>query len=270
MMGDSVLLIALAGVLVSAAAVAADASPNGADMAKLAKDLNNPTAAIYSVPLQNNFDWGAGPSGDGFQYKLNLQPVLPLNLNSDWKLLTRYVLPIFYQDDVIGTSSQTGLGDTTATFWLSPAKEQQGKPIWGVGPIVQLPTATERELGQGKWGIGPSIILLQQKEGWTYGILANQIWSFAGQSNRSDVSYAFLQPFLSHTNAKHTTYGINSESVYDWESTEWTIPINVFANQLVLVGKMPVTFQVGARYYFDTPPDGPVWGLRIGATLVFK
>ena len=37
--------------------------------AELAKKLQNPVAALISVPFQNNADWGAG--GDGYQYKLH-------------------------------------------------------------------------------------------------------------------------------------------------------------------------------------------------------
>jgi len=247
----------------------ADEAPAGQDMAELAKKLANPTASLISVPIQGNLDWGGGPADDGMQFKVNVQPVIPIDLNADWKLLTRYVVPWVYQEDRIGTDSQSGFADSTATFWLSPAAEKPGAPIWGIGPILQVPTATDDLLGAEKWCLGPSVILVHQQNAWTSGVLINQLWSFAGDDSRADVNYLFFQPFLSHTNAKHMTVTLNSESLYDWESGEWTIPLNLSVTQLVKIHGKPVSFAGGVRYYLDKPAGGPDWGIRFGVTLVF-
>ena len=241
----------------------------GDDMADLAKKLNNPAASLISVPLQNNFDFGGGPNDDGFQYKLNLQPVIPFQVNDDWNIISRTIIPYIYQEDRIGTSSQSGLGDSTVTLWFSPQKDEPGKPIWGLGPIFQIPTATDDLLGTEKWGIGPSALLLRQANGWTVGFLANHLWSFAGESSRQDVSATFIQPFINFTTKSHTTFGFNTESTYDWENEEWTVPLNLFVTQLVKIGKLPVNFQLGGRYYADKPNGGPDWGLRFTVTFVF-
>ncbi|MGC4075027.1 MAG: hypothetical protein QM760_21510 [Nibricoccus sp.] len=203
------------------------------DMADLAKKLNDPTASLISVPIQTNVDFGGGPSDDGMQIKVNLQPVVPIDLNEQWKILSRYIVPYVWQEDRIGTDSQSGLADSTATFWLSPQAEKKGAPIWGVGPIFQLPTASDDLLGAEKWCVGPSAIVLKQEHGYTYGFLANQVWSFAGDDSRDYVNYLFLQPFFSYTTPRHTTYTINSENVYDWNSEEWTVPVNLMLTQLV-------------------------------------
>src|SRR5688572_708288 len=115
----------------------------GDQMTELATKLNNPAASLISVPLQSNFDFGGGPDDDGFQYKLNVQPVIPFGLNDDWKIISRTIVPYIYQEDRIGTSTQSGLGDSTVTLWLSPENDKAGAPIWGFGPIVQFPTATD-------------------------------------------------------------------------------------------------------------------------------
>jgi hypothetical protein len=244
-------------------------SHGGEDLGSIAQKLNDPTASLISLPFQNNFDWGAGPGGDGFQYKLNVQPVVPIALSDDWKIIWRTILPFITQEDVIGNSSQTGLGDLSTTIWFSPQKKREGQPTIGIGPILQLPTATDDLLGSEKWALGPSVIFLRQAHGWTTGILANHLWSVAGENDRQELSVTFLQPFLSYTTPRHTTFGINSESGYDWENEQWTIPINVFITQVVKIGGMPVSFQLGARYYAEAPEQGPEWGLRFSATLVF-
>jgi hypothetical protein len=239
------------------------------DAAELAKKLSNPVAALISVPLQNNFDWGAGPKGDGFQYKLNIQPVIPITLNEKWNVISRTILPYVYQKDVIGTSSQSGLADTVQSFFFSPKEPTKGGWIWGAGPAFLLPTATDSLLGSEKWGAGPTAVLLKQQNGWTYGALANHLWSFAGHDNRPDVSATFLQPFVSYTTKKQTTFVLNSESTYDWENRQWTVPLNLMAAQLVKVGKLPLQFQVGGRYYAEKAANGPEWGLRAGVIFLF-
>ena len=240
-----------------------------ANAAEMAKKLANPIGALISVPFQNNFDFGGGPTGDGFQYKLNLQPIVPISLNQDWLLISRTILPFVYQEDIVGTSSQSGLADTLQSFFLSPVKPTRGGWIWGAGPALLLPTATDDLLGAEKWGAGPTAVVLKQQNGWTYGALANHIWSFAGESGREEVNATFLQPFLSYTTKKATTFTLNTESTYDWNNEHWTVPLNGVVQQLVKLGKRPVAFSLGGRYYAERPAEGPDWGLRFAVIFLF-
>ena len=96
----------------------------------LAMKLSNPVSNLISVPVQNNFDFGAGPSGDGFQYKIDVRPVIPFGISEDWNLISRTILPYIYQDDVIGTSSQSGLSDTIQSFFFSPKEPTDDGWIW--------------------------------------------------------------------------------------------------------------------------------------------
>ena len=67
------------------------------------------------------------------------------------------------------------------------------------------------------FGAGPNGVLLKQQNGWTYGLLGNHLWSFAGESNRAEVNATFLQPFLTYTTKRQTTFSLNTESTYDWD-----------------------------------------------------
>ena len=240
-----------------------------AKAAELAKQLQNPIASLISVPIQNNFDWGAGPAGDGFQYKVNVQPVVPFALSEDWNLITRTILPIVYQENIVGTSSQAGLADTLESLFFSPSKPTKGGWVWGAGPVFLLPTATDDLLGAEQWGAGPTAVVLKQQKGWTYGALANHIWSFAGESGRAEVNSTFLQPFVSYTTKTFTSFTLNTESTYDWQGQQWTVPMNIMVQQLIKIGKQPVAFQLGYRYYAEKPEDGPDWGLRFAVTFLF-
>jgi len=282
-------LLTIAGVLAGATAQAqsdastrsitlalADATSSGGssagdeesdEKAELAKKLNNPVANLISVPIQNNWDFGIGPA-DAMKYTANIQPVIPISLDKDWNLITRTILPVIYAESPVkGGRDAWGLGDTVQSFFLSP-KEPVGGWILGGGPVFLWPTATDSVLGSGKWGAGPTVVALRQEHGWTYGVLANQIWSYAGWGDQS-VNATFLQPFLSFTTKTYTTFTLNTESTYDWQDKQWTVPLNAMVSQLVKIGKTPVQFQIGARYYADKPSGGPDWGLRFAITFLF-
>jgi hypothetical protein len=237
------------------------------DAAELAKKLQNPVASLISVPLQSNWDFGIG-SANAMRYTLNVQPVIPFSLNAEWNLITRTIIPVIHAESpVAGGSDAGGLGDTVQSFFFSP-KEPVGGWILAAGPVALWPTATDSALGSGKWGAGPTVLALRQEHGWTYGALANHIWSYAGWGDRN-VNATFLQPFVSYTTKTYTTFGLNTESTYDWEQSQWTVPINVLLSQLVKIGGKPVQFQVGYRYYAEKPDGGPDWGLRFTVTFLF-
>ena len=239
----------------------------------LAKQLANPISSLISVPFQNNFDFGMGPEGDGFQWKMNVQPVVPFSLNEDWNLITRTILPVIHQKDVAGvpgfkSGSQTGLGDTAASFWFSPNEPTAGW-IWGVGSILTLPTGTDALLGSEKWGAGPTAVALQQNGPWTYGALVNHVWSYAGDSSRSEVNATFLQPFLTYVTPGGVSFAVNTESTYDWQSSQWTVPLNASVSKVTSIGDQKVQFQFGGRWYPEGPSNGAEWGLRASVTLLF-
>ena len=252
----------------TASAVLADDAAKQDDTEALAMKLQNPVANLISVPFQNNWDFGVGPA-NAMQYKVNVQPVIPFSIGDKWNLITRTILPISYAESpVTGGGTASGLGDTVQSFFFSP-KQLVGGWIMGGGPVFLYPTATDNALGGQKWGAGPTVVLLKQVNGWTYGTLTNHIESFAGTGSREAISATFLQPFLSYTTKTYTTYGINTESTYDWQHSQWTVPINATVSQLIKLGKQPVQFQIGGRYYAETPIAGAEWGVRFAVTLLF-
>lgn len=259
------LSLAMAVSFVSTTSVRADDSS-----AELAKKLSNPIASLISVPFQLNYDHGYGPR-DGDKTTLNIQPVIPFSLNADWNLISRTILPVTYQDDIAGPSgSQFGLGDVVQSFFLSPSKPTDNGLIWGAGPVFLIPTATDDFLGGEKWGAGPTIVALKQDGPWTYGVLANHIWSFAGSEDRNDISNTFVQPFLSYTTPTAWTFALNTESTYNWKAKEWSVPINFTVSKLVKVNEQPISLTAGLRYWAAAPDNGPEGlGVRLGLTFLF-
>ena len=208
-----------------------NAQPSNADAAELAKKLSNPVASLISLPMQSNFDFGMG-TGSGWRYTLNVQPVIPIALSPKWNMISRTIVSIIHQGNVTGPNqSQSGLGDTVQSLFFSPNKTEPF--VWAVGPVFLLPTATNASLGAQKSGLGPTAVALKQKNGWTYGMLANHIWSVAGKSNRADLNATFVQPFVSYSTKDAWTYGLNTESTYDWNSRCWATPIIFSISKLV-------------------------------------
>ncbi|PKM00952.1 MAG: hypothetical protein CVV19_01410 [Gammaproteobacteria bacterium HGW-Gammaproteobacteria-9] len=239
--------------------------------AEIAKKLNNPIAAMVSVPLQLNHDENIGKTDAGERDVLNIQPVVPIDLNADWNIISRTILPVIQQNDIPRGTDRSGIGDVLQSLFFSPKAPTAGGWIWGAGPALLLPTASDELLGGEKWSAGPTAVILKQENGWTYGVLANHLWSFAGDGQREDVSATFLQPILGYTTATLTTFSLNSESVYDWEAKEWSVPINLMATQLFKVGEQPMSIQLGTRYWAESPDAGAGgWGWRLTYTLVFR
>lgn len=264
-------ILATCVALAMATAAAAQKPPvePGSD-ADLAQQLTNPVASLIQVPVQNNFDWGYGADGSGFRYQANIQPVVPMSLNSDWNMISRTILPVIGQTDVTGpATSQFGLGDVVQSLFFSPTKPSPSGFIWGAGPVLLVPTASDAALGGGKWGVGPTAVVLKIAGPITYGALANHIWSFAGKDSRADVSATFVQPFFAYTTKSATTYSINSETTYDWQNDVWLVPINIAISQLVVLGKQPVSIGAGARYWVESPRGGPDWGMRLSIAMLF-
>src|SRR5262249_5219800 len=157
------------------------------------KKLNNPVASLISVPIQTNYDEHFGADERGRKFYVNVQPVVPIRLNPEWNLISRTILPIVDQHDVVPGTHQSGLGDVVQSFFFSPVNPTSGGLIWGGGPVLLLPTGSDGELSARKWGLGPTGVVLRQQGPWTYGVLASHTWSVAGSDGRPDISSTFIQ-----------------------------------------------------------------------------
>ena len=238
------------------------------DSAELSKKLANPVSSLISFPIQTNFDFGMG-SGSGWRMTTNVQPVIPVALNKDWNLISRTIVPIIHQGNVVAQgTSQSGLGDVVQSIFISPNKTEPF--IWGVGPVVLVPTATNDFLGSKQLGLGPTVVVLKQQGPWTVGALWNHIWRVAGGSGRPRVNAEFIQPFLSYSNREGWTYQVNTESTYDWTGNHWSVPIHGQVSKIVRFGKQPVSFGGAIRCWATTPSGGPEGcGFRIVVTALF-
>ncbi len=240
------------------------------DADQLSKELANPVADLISVPFQFNADFGSGPDEDGAIYTLNIQPVIPIEIAPDWNLIVRTIVPVVGAEDTIPTDDSVwGLSDTLQSFFFSPAQPTAGGLIWGVGPVFQYPTATNELLGSRKWGAGPTFVALVQRGQWTTGMLANHVWSFAGDEDRQDIDRTFLQPFLTHALPRGQSISLNTEATYDWTTEKWNVPINLGYSKVFKIGTQAMSWKAQASYAVVRPEGAPEWGVMTGVTFLF-
>jgi hypothetical protein len=235
---------------------------------ELAKQTQNPVASLISVPLQGNWDFGIGDR-KATSTLLNFQPVMPFAVSKSTNVILRVIMPLTSQPGPDGTAPRiNGMGDIVATAFFSPAKS--GKIIWGVGPAVLLPAATNSALGTEKFGVGPSVVVLTQPGKWTVGLLFNQIWSTSGATDRSDVNQTLLQPFANYNLGGGLAVGVSMEASANWEADEtWTVPLLFNVSKVTRLGKRPVSFQAAAGPMVTSPQAGASWRFRLAATFLF-
>jgi hypothetical protein len=243
--------------------------PTSNDPAELAKTLANPIGALISVPFQNNMDIGIGAT-NGSRNTLNFQPIVPINLSENFSLITRYILPVIAQHDITGEGTQqTGLADALVSGWISNAVVENGF-VWGLGSAFLIPTATNGVLGTKKFAIGPTAIALKQTNGWTFGALINQIWSVAGDENRTDVNQMYLQPFVTYNWKSGTGLTLNTELTQNWQAGTTTAFVNIMAGGILKFGNQIVQLQVGPRIQVAAPEGGKSdFGVRTAMIFVF-
>ena len=176
------------------------------------------------------------------------------------------------QDDIFpGEGSQFGLGDVSLSLFLSPKKPTANGLLWGIGPIRApanghgLPPRRQ-EVGRA----GPTaVVLTMQGTMDLTRMLANHVWSIAGDSNRSDISSTFMQPFVSYTWSNAWTLSVQSESEYNLKTEKWSVPVNAAVSKLFYFGKLPVSLQGGVGYWMESPESGPEsWRFRLQANFV--
>ena len=245
---------------------------------ELAKKTQNPIADLISLPFQNNLNFGYGakdaPHSSSTQYVLNIQPVLPIHVTDELNLITRPIIPVVRQPDLIDGGETWGLADIQLQTYLSPSKWD--KPIFGIGPVFQFPSATNgRKLGTQKWSAGPGAVALVMPGKWVIGALANNLWSFAGDSDRKNVNFMTVQPFVNYNFEKgwyvHTSPIITANWQADGDDNVWTVPVGGGFGRIVRIGKLPVNLEAQAFYNVVKPDDDPTadWTLLFQVEFLF-
>jgi len=256
---------ALAAILATASA---HAELSATELAKLAQ---NPIGNLISIPFQENLYVNTGPLSGPYNV-LNIQPVIPVSVNSDWNIITRTILPVESLPSLAPDQSKTGgIGDVQFSAFLSPANP--GEWIWGVGAITQLPTHSNQLLGNDNTGFGPTFVLLHLAHGspWVVGLLVNNVWS-SNNSTAPSYNNGLVEPFINYNLEKGLYLTTAPEMTVNWEAkgqNQWTVPMGGGVGKIFHFGRLPVNTQLSAYYNVARPDFAPNWLFRLQVQLMF-
>jgi hypothetical protein len=254
-------------VFAAAAMICAATAEDGPSDSDLAKQTQNPIANLISLPLQNNFNFGVGPDDD-VQYTLNVQPVYPTKISRHWNLINRVIAPVIYQPETVaGTGSEFGLGDTIYQGFFSPL--DTGNITWGIGPVIQFPTATDARLGTEEWAAGPAAVVVMMPGAWVVGATAYNIW---GIDADPDIDFMLFQYFVNY-NFPSGWYLTSAPIITaNWEAesgNKWTVPFGLGAGKVIHIGNQPMNTSLQAYANAERPSGGAEWQLRLQFQFLF-
>lgn len=239
-------------------------------------DIQNPFVFIPRVQFENHFDTGIGPS-EASSYRLRMRPIIPVDINEDWGLRTRTTINMTYQSAIYpGGPNQLGFGDTDLEFYFSPNRSlAHDALVVGAGPSVHIPTATQSMIGLNQWGLGASAAVIWQPatiyalKGFTLWSNVNQSFGIGAGDGRQAMKFLFLQPGFSYTFASDVSLGLYSETAYNWNTDQWTIPVNASISTLIAPGGQNVVITFAGRYYAERGLWDPQWGAQLNFNFLF-
>jgi hypothetical protein len=234
----------------------------------LAKATQNPVADLVSLPFQFNFNTGGGLA-DRTSFTMNFQPVIPIKgLFQKWIVVARTVIP--YVSVPAGSTRQSGLADIQGQFFVTPVKV--GKIVWGLGPVLSVPTATAQATATGSWAIGPTALVVETAGQYVFGALVNNLWTFADDGGEPEVNQLLLQPFINFNFGKGWAVSFSPVITANWDAPageEWTVPVGIGFSKVAVFNSRPMSLGVSYYHNVTRPTSGAANLLRISLSLLY-
>jgi hypothetical protein len=273
--------------LVLGGATLATAQDAEMSMSEMAKKSANPMSDIWMLLCQNDLSYidGGTVPGDGGRWmnSFKFMPVMPLPImDGDWNLIFRPVFPFLsspYNDDLVRDPAAPlfdrtdGMGDMVLLSLIGP--NTTDGLVWGAGLTQMFPTASQDILGQHKWQAGPAFIIASLGtesgglgfENWNIGMLAQQWWSYAGNSKWGHTSQMDIQYFINWRLNETALIGMTPNISIDWTAKSGnriSVPIGLGYIDIIKIGKLPVRVGIEAQYYVvRKDSSGPEWNIRL-------
>jgi hypothetical protein len=266
-----------------ASAAGADTTMSADEIAKrtqaLIKASQNPVGNIAIIPFQTNFNNGVGANSLG-QFNENIQPVVPIMLSPTLNLIARTIMPLINNpsnapqaacNTIGGCGSTFGIGDIQEQLFFAP-KTKPGALIWGAGTQLNFPTGTPSLLSSGKFSAGPAAVALIMPGSWVIGVLATQVWSYAGSGVNPPVSTLYVQPFVNYNFGKAWTLGTGPGITANWNAApdnRWAVPVGGGITKTFKLGDQPMQLGLAYYWYAVRPAFTAQSQLRLNWALLF-
>ena len=230
------------------------ASAQQHDETALAKETQNPVSSLVTLPFQFNFNTG-GDLDESTLFNLNFQPVIPFKLTDSVNMIARTIIPINSAPGP-GTTRFSGVGDIQAQMFLTSANP--GPVIWGVGPVVSLPTATSAAFETGTFALGATGVVVRIAGPWVLGSLLSQLWPVSDAGGSSETNLLTLQPFINYNFGRGWAASFSPIITANWDASdgnEWTLPLGMGITRTTVFNRRPMN--IGFQYYYNVErPDG--------------
>jgi len=240
----------------------------GQTESELARASQNPVANMTSFPLQFNFN-SAGGLQSRTQLLLNVQPVMPLDVNRQWLLVARTVVPYLNTPLPLETR-ENGIADIQEQLFFTPKKP--GRFIWGAGPVASIPTATVDVARTGQWALGPTAVGLVDIDRWVVGLLANNLWRIGGIDHGERINQFTMQPFINFNIPQGWAITTSPLITADWSAREgqrWTVPLGIGLSKVTTIGRQPVNVSMQYYHNVEHPDAAAANQFRFQFTLLF-
>jgi hypothetical protein len=220
---------------------------------------------FFALPVELDLDRGAA---NGNAAIMRIMPLYKFPLGENMELVNLTILtfadapgtPAFPGEP--GAAKTAGASDLLHASFFTP--KSSGNVIWGVGPILSLPTATDPALGSEKWTLGPALRLAYRTENWNLGFVAGQRWSFAGTGSRADVNQLLIRGAIRRKLAKDW-YFVSAPLIsanWDRPGQDWLIPVGGGIGRTFDIGDFPWAWSVQGYYNVVKADPDPDWIIR--------
>ncbi len=245
---------------------------HASDLFAADQDSSSASAAdsFFALPIELDADSGAA-NGDAIV--LRVSPLWGSPSKNNWKVIHLNLLT--FADTPGGIPGQPGnpdpapgdrvfgVGDLThASFFTPPSR---GKTIWGFGAILSIPIASDSRLGSGKWSAGPAFRFVYRSGPWNLGVFGGQMWSFAGSSNRGDVSQLIMRGAI-RRQLPNDWYLVSAPIISaNWKAAgqKWLVPLGGGVGKVFRYRSNPWALSLQGYYNVIKPDGAPNWSVRL-------
>jgi hypothetical protein len=226
--------------------------------------------SFFSLPVELEVDSGA-TNGDATL--LRISPLYGKPSTNNWKVIHLNMLTIADapggvpgrpgNPDPVPGEHVFGMGDLMHTSFITPPSS--GKVVWGFGPMLSIPIASDSSLGSGKWSAGPAFRFVYRSGPWNLGMFGGQIWSFAGSSNRGDISQLIVRGAIRRELPKNWYFVSAPIITANWKSEgrKWMLPLGGGIGKVIRIHSKPWAMSLQGYYNVVKPDGAPNWSVRL-------